>query len=165
MLFRSFYPVAVENELWKLMFSVGNESFITREALDELVGRSKEEAVYTLSDPVGRGDLPEALGVLARLFEDGVFPLIPLAILRNAVRKMLLFRALMAGGEAGLSPQSRYADFQNRIASCICSKSFTEISSDSFPESSCIFRISSRAFSMEISGVSSCPPSRSVKSG
>ena len=45
------------------------------------------------------------------------FPLIPLAILRNAVRKMLLFRALMAGGEAGLSPQSRYADFQNRLAS------------------------------------------------
>lgn len=112
-----FHPAAVENELWKLMLSVGDEPLITREALDELVGRSKEEAVYALSDPVGRGDLPEALGVLARLFEDGVFPLIPLAILRNAVRKMLLFRALMAGGEAGLSPQSRYADFQNRLAS------------------------------------------------
>ncbi len=111
-----FHPAALENELWKLMLFVGEAPRITRQDLDTLVGRTKEEEAYALSDPIIRGDLPGALIALANLLEDGVFYLIPFAILRNTVRKMLLFRALMDSGEAGLGPRTSYQDFQKKVA-------------------------------------------------
>ncbi len=89
-----FHPVAVVMELGKVILSLGERRQITREDIDTLVGRTRQEALFELTGAVGGGQLERALAIAARLQDNGIHPLAVVATLRIFVRGLLLCRAL-----------------------------------------------------------------------
>jgi DNA polymerase-3 subunit delta len=59
-----------------------------------MVGRSREDALYELTDAFGKRQLGRTLTILNRLQENGTHGLAILATMRNYIRKMLIFRSL-----------------------------------------------------------------------
>lgn len=88
-----FHPVAVVMETEKLALYSDQSPIITREDLDAVVGRTREEALYELTDAFMRRQLAEALIILFRLLENGIHALAILAAFRNQIKKMLLIRS------------------------------------------------------------------------
>ncbi len=89
-----FHPVAVVMETEKLALSVGDRELIGVEDLDEMVGRTREDALFELTDAFGKHRTGHTLVLLHRLLENGVHGLAILATLRNYLRKLLIFRSL-----------------------------------------------------------------------
>lgn len=89
-----FHPAAAVTETEKLALFVGDAPKITVDDLNQMVGRTREEAVFELTEAVGNKQLERALRIAARLQENGVHGLAVLATLRNFTRSLLLFRAL-----------------------------------------------------------------------
>lgn len=89
-----FHPGAAVTETEKLALSVGDAPRITLDDLNQMVGRTREEAVFELTEAVGNKDLDKALRIAGRLQENGIHGLAVLATLRNFTRSLLLFRAL-----------------------------------------------------------------------
>lgn len=108
-----FHPVAVVMELRKLMAYVGERRQITSEDLDLLVGRTRQEALFELTGAIAEGNLQQALVIGQRLQENGIHPLAVVATLRNFVRNLLLFRALLEQTEIGFQASMSAAAFQN----------------------------------------------------
>lgn len=88
-----FHPVAAVLETEKLALYAGEAPTITREHIDAVIGRTREEALYELTEAITSGRLDQALLILARLQGNGVHPLAILATLRNHLRKLLLVRS------------------------------------------------------------------------
>ncbi|MCW5205874.1 DNA polymerase III subunit delta [Desulfobulbus sp. F5] len=89
-----FHPGAAVTETEKLALSVGDAPRITLDDLNQMVGRTREEAVFELTEAVGNRDIDKALRIAARLQENGIHGLAVIATLRNFTRNLLLFRAL-----------------------------------------------------------------------
>ena len=109
-----FHPVALVNELRKLMLAAGEEEQIRREDVDELVGRTRQDAIYELNSAIALVRLDEALILLPRLLTNGIHPLAILASLRNYVRSALLFRSLIATIVPPFSPAMSFSTFQQQ---------------------------------------------------
>ncbi|MDO5673952.1 MAG: DNA polymerase III subunit delta [bacterium] len=109
-----FHPVALVNELRKLMLAAGDEEQIRPEDVDELVGRTRQDAIYELNSAITRARLDEALILLPRLLANGIHPLAILASLRNAVRSALLFRSLIDTVHPPFSPAMNFNTFQQQ---------------------------------------------------
>jgi DNA polymerase-3 subunit delta len=90
-----FHPAAAVTETEKLALSVGDAPQITLDDLNLMVGRTREEAVFELTEAVGNKNLKKALFIAARLQENGIHELAVVATLRNFARNLLLFRALL----------------------------------------------------------------------
>lgn len=88
-----FHPVAIVMETEKLALSIGEAPVIDRSALDSMLSRTREEALYELHEAIGEQNLTQALHILKRLRENGMHALAILAGLRNFLRKLLLARA------------------------------------------------------------------------
>jgi DNA polymerase III subunit delta len=89
-----FHPVAVVMETEKLALAVGDRDIITVEDLDSMVGRTREDALFELTDAFGRQQVARTLVLLHRLLENGIHGLAILATMRNYLRKLLIFRSL-----------------------------------------------------------------------
>ncbi len=89
-----FHPVAVVMETEKLALAVGEREMITRDDLEKLVGRSREDALFELTDHFGKRQLKKALITLNHLLENGIHALAILATMRNYLRRLLIFRSL-----------------------------------------------------------------------
>ncbi|MFT5701592.1 MAG: DNA polymerase-3 subunit delta [Desulforhopalus sp.] len=89
-----FHPVAVATETEKLVHYVGDRPTITLEDLATMVGRSREDALYELTDAFSKRQLGKSLVLLSRLQEQGVHGLAILSTMRNFLRKLLIFRSL-----------------------------------------------------------------------
>jgi DNA polymerase-3 subunit delta len=104
-----FHPAAAVTETEKLALSVGDAPAITLDDLNLMVGRTREDAVFELTEAVGGKNLEKALLVAARLQENGIHALAVLATLRNFTRNLLLFRSLLEQEQyqyrPGLSPK------------------------------------------------------------
>ncbi len=104
-----FHPAAVVTETEKLALSVGDAPQITLDDLNRMVGRTREDAVFELTEAVGNKNLEQALLVASRLQENGIHGLAVLATLRNFTRSLLLFRSLLEQAQyhyrPGLSPK------------------------------------------------------------
>ncbi|MBM9536810.1 DNA polymerase III subunit delta [Desulfobulbus alkaliphilus] len=107
-----FHPVALVMEIRKVMLSIGDRRQISREDLDALVGRTRQEALFELTTAIGRRDLKEALALTERVRSNGIHPLAIVATLRNFVRGLLLFRALGERPELHFQPNMTPAAFQ-----------------------------------------------------
>lgn len=105
-----FYPVAVVMECEKLALYVGDRPRVERRDVDTMVGRTREEAIYELSEAYSAGDWQRGLALLKRLRAGGMHPLAMLAGLRNHIRKLLLARAVISGG--GFQPEMPFPRFQ-----------------------------------------------------
>jgi len=107
-----FHPVAMVMELRKVMAYLGERRQITRDDLDLLVGRTRQEALFELTAALSRKDLEQALVIADRLQENGIHPLAVVATLRNFVRGLLLYRALLEQPEVRYQPAMTAAAFQ-----------------------------------------------------
>ena len=107
-----FHPVAAVMELRKVAAYLGDRGQITRDDLDLLVGRTRQEALFELTSALARQDLEQSLIIADRLQENSIHPLAVVAALRNFVRGLLLFRSLIEQPETGFSPAMTAAVFQ-----------------------------------------------------
>ncbi|MCI5124880.1 MAG: DNA polymerase III subunit delta, partial [Candidatus Electrothrix sp. AR5] len=87
-----FHPVAAMMETEKLALSVGEVGQITGKDLDRMVGRTRQEAVFELTQAISDKKIDQALLIASRLQENGLHALAILATLRNFTRTLLLFR-------------------------------------------------------------------------
>ena len=109
-----FHPVAVVMEVEKLALFIDERERITIADLDLLVGRTREDAIFELTEPFGKKDIAGTVIVLHHLLEDGIHELAIIASLRNYLRRMLIFRSLQLYGSPRYDPRMNANDFQNR---------------------------------------------------
>jgi DNA polymerase III subunit delta len=108
-----FHPVAVVMETEKLALYVDDRPQITSQDIDEMVTRTREDALYELTDAFGKGLTGQALTLLSRLQENGTHALAILATMRNYLRKLLIFRSLQARETHPWQPGMTAQQFQN----------------------------------------------------
>ncbi len=89
-----FHPVAIVMEAEKLALYAGDRKTISRKDVDAIIGRTREEALFELSEAVTSGRLEEGLLILDHLQSSGVHGLAILATLRNHIKRLLLVRSL-----------------------------------------------------------------------
>lgn len=88
-----FHPVGLVMETEKLaLFTDG--PLITCRDLEEMVGRSREDALFELTDSFSKRQVAKSMVTLSRLLDNGVHGLAILATMRNYIRKLLIFRSL-----------------------------------------------------------------------
>lgn len=108
-----FHPVAVAVETEKLVHFIGDQGTITAQAVEEMVGRTREDALYELTDALSKRQAERTLTILAHLREQGVHELAILASLRNYLRKQLVFRSLQHRTHPQWRSTINAQDFQN----------------------------------------------------
>ncbi len=89
-----FHPVAVVTELEKVALFALDRPVISCADLETMVGRTREDALFELTESFGKREVASTLVILARLVENGIHALAILATMRNYIRKLLLFRSL-----------------------------------------------------------------------
>lgn len=89
-----FHPVAVVMELEKVALFVLDRPLISCADIEAMVGRTREDALFELTEAFGNRQLAATLTILGRLVENGIHDLAILATMRNYIRKMLIFRSL-----------------------------------------------------------------------
>ena len=107
-----FHPVGAVLEVEKVAFYVDEKKRITRADVDLMVGRTREDAIFELSEALANETPARAMTILDHLLSDGVHPLAIIATLRNYLRRLLIFRSLQARERPRWSPMSS-SDFQN----------------------------------------------------
>ncbi len=107
-----FHPVAAVMESEKLALYVADRETITRDDIDAIIGRTREEALYELTESVTSGKLEDGLLILAHLQDNGVHSLAILATLRNHLKKLLLVRSLQGLRSPAYTQSLSYPVFQ-----------------------------------------------------
>jgi len=107
------HPVAVVREMEKLALFADERRQITGADLDLLVGRTREEAVFELSEAVAARNTSQALVTLHRLLRDGIHALAIIATLRNFLRRLLIFRSLQLLPQPAWSRSMSSSQFQS----------------------------------------------------
>lgn len=95
-----FHPVAAVREAEKLALYVGEAHQVTVADVKAMVSRTREDALYELTEAFTDRDLSRAGIIASRLFASGVHPLVMISGLRNQVRKLMLVASLRRGGQA-----------------------------------------------------------------
>lgn len=108
-----FHPVAVVMESEKLALYVGDRKNITREDVDAIIGRTREEALFELTEAVTSGRLEDGLIIMDHLLSSGVHGLAILATLKNHLEKLLLVRALQDARSPAYTKSLSFPVFQN----------------------------------------------------
>lgn len=107
-----FHPVAAVREAEKLALYVGDASQVSIADVKAMVSRTREDALYELTEAFTDRDLSQALIIAGRLFDSGVHPLVMISGLRNQVRKLMLVASLRQGGPAEFMDGMAFPVFQ-----------------------------------------------------
>ena len=107
-----FHPVGAVLETEKVALYIDDRPRITRADVDQMVGRTREDAIFELTEALGEANPGRVMTVLDHLLSDAVHPLAIIASLRNYLRRLLIFKALQARPTPHWSPMSSH-DFQN----------------------------------------------------
>jgi len=108
-----FHPVAIVVETEKLVHYVGDREIITCKDLEEIVGRSREDALFELTDAFSKQQTARTLTILTRLREQGIHSLAILATMRNFFRKQLFYRSLQMRDTPRWHKGMNAREFQN----------------------------------------------------
>lgn len=108
-----FHPVGAVLEAEKLALHLDEGSSITSRDVDQLVGRTREDAIFQLTEALGTNNAPGLMIVLDHLLADGVHVLAIVASLRNYLRRLLIFKSLQMRKEPVWSARLSAGDFQN----------------------------------------------------
>jgi DNA polymerase-3 subunit delta len=107
-----FHPVAVVMESEKLALYIGDRETVTRQDVDAMIGRTREEALFELTEAVSSGKIEDGLLILDHLQAGNVHGLAILATLKNHLRKLLLIRALQEVRSPAYTKNLSYPVFQ-----------------------------------------------------
>lgn len=119
-----FHPVAVVTESEKLAHYCADRKMVTIDDLEEMVGRSREDALYELTDAFSKRQTGRTLTILSRLLEQGVHNLAILATMRNFLRKQLIFRSIQMQPDPVWRRGMSAREFQNQYLPAL--KSFDQ---------------------------------------
>ena len=108
-----FHPVAVVTETEKLAHYVGDQQVITRNDLETMVARNREDALYELTDAFSKRQAGKTLTILSRLLEQGFHSLAILATMRNFLKKQLIYRSLQMRSFPSWRRGMNAKEFQN----------------------------------------------------
>lgn len=89
-----FHPVAVVRETEKLALYAGDRDVISLDDVEEIIGRTREDALYELTEAFSQKNLEKALLLTARILESGTHPLVLISGLRNHLRKQAVICSL-----------------------------------------------------------------------
>ena len=109
-----FHPVAVVRETEKLAIYTADAATITADDVNAVIGRTREEALYELTEALTGQRLNKALIILSRLLGNNIHPLAILATLRNHLKKMLLIHAARHLNQPHFEPGMTFAAFQKK---------------------------------------------------
>jgi DNA polymerase-3 subunit delta len=109
-----FHPVAAVMESEKLAMYTGDNPTIEQEDLDALVGRTRQEALFELTEALGNKNIEMAMLLSDRLQDNGIHALAIIATLRNFAKNLLLFRSLQSLPLYGYSSSMSPTAFQNQ---------------------------------------------------
>ncbi len=87
-------PVAMENELKKLVSYAGGRTTITALDVQTIVGHQREEKLYELTQFLGTRQTDKALLSLKFLLEQGVYELVVLQAILNFIRRILFIKVV-----------------------------------------------------------------------
>lgn len=108
-----FHPVGAVLEVEKLALYIDDRPRITVADINQMVSRTREDAVFELTEAFGNNNISTALIVLDHLLSDGVHGLAIVASLRNYLRRMLIFNSLQKRTTPSWSPSMSSNEFQN----------------------------------------------------
>ncbi|MDK9707096.1 MAG: DNA polymerase III subunit delta [Desulforhopalus sp.] len=108
-----FHPVAVVVETEKLAHYISDRPMITAADVEEMVSRNREDALYELTDALGKRQADRLLTILSHLLEQGIHELAILSTLRNYLKKQLIFRSLQMREFPAWRSTMNARDFQN----------------------------------------------------
>ncbi|MGI9537595.1 MAG: DNA polymerase III subunit delta, partial [Desulfocapsaceae bacterium] len=106
-----FHPVGAVLEIEKIALYVDERQRISRDDVDQMVGRTREDAIFELTEALGNNNPARVMTVLDHLLSDAVHPLAIIASLRNYLRRLLIFKSLQNREKPLWSPMSSN-DFQ-----------------------------------------------------
>ncbi len=107
-----FHPVAVVRETEKLALYADDRGQIIMRDLQEVIGRTREDAIFEFTEACTDFKLEKALLLTTRLLEAGMYPLVLVAGLRNHLRKLLLVRSLIDSSRLAFVAGLTYPAFQ-----------------------------------------------------
>ena len=90
------HPIAVVNEAEKLALHAGEEKAIKASDVEQLIGQTREDALFELTEALSNKQAAKTLNMLKRIHDNGIHPLAIIATLRNFIRKLLQIRAVQA---------------------------------------------------------------------
>ncbi len=108
-----FHPVAMVRETEKLALFVDDRQRITTADVNEMVARTREDALFELTDAFGKNQVSRTLTILQRLQDNSIHPLAILATMRNYLRKLLILRSIQLQPEPSYYSQMNARQFQN----------------------------------------------------
>ena len=88
-----FHPVGVVMEVEKCAFFAENKSTITQQDVERLVARTREDALFQLTEALGNGNRSLSLRIFNNLSQNGIHPLAVIASLRNYLKRLLVFKS------------------------------------------------------------------------
>ena len=104
------------NELHKLIYFTGARPNIEEKDVDEVVGKTREEKIFELTNALSEKNHVAALTSLKSLLDQGVHHLPILAIISKAIRLLLQARILIGSGKLPkFSSNMDYGWFQKNI--------------------------------------------------
>lgn len=92
----------VHSELRKLFDYLGDRDLVDVADVAAVVSETRAESIFDLTDALGRKDIGRALRLLRRLLDEGVVPLVVLAMMTRHFRQLWKTRELL---EQGISRQ------------------------------------------------------------
>ena len=123
-----FHPVAVVIEVEKLALFAENRPRITINDVDLLVARTREDALFQLTEALGNKDLRLSLRIFNNLTQGGIHTLAVLAAIRNYLRKLLIFRSFQRSNDPLWQPTMNASQFQNQYLPLLKEKkTFSEL--------------------------------------
>ena len=108
-----FHPVAAALESEKLALYTEDRDRVTAADINEVTGRTREEAVFELSEAFSNRNLTSAMVITGRLMESGVHPLAIIATLRNHIKKMLTISSMQDLEHPAYSPGLSFGAFKD----------------------------------------------------
>jgi len=112
----------LRNELDKAVLYCLDKKKIEAADLESLVGKSREDAVWSVSEAVASRDAVRALGLLEDLLATGTYPLVILTLLIRQARHLLQARLLWE--RAGSPRFHGTGGFRSQVASCFQTGAF-----------------------------------------
>ncbi len=107
-----FHPDAVVLETEKLALYCADQETITSDDLNAIVGRTREEALFELTEAFTAHKLDTALHILSHMLGQNNHPLMILAGLSNHVRRFISVASLQSMDEPNYTKGMRYPLFQ-----------------------------------------------------
>lgn len=89
-----FHPVGAVMEVEKLALYVDQRPRITSSDLEQMVGRTREDAIFELTEALGNKNSSRTMTVLDHLLTNSIHGLAIVASLRNYLRRLLIFKSL-----------------------------------------------------------------------